>query len=69
MVLTSPNEEALQGLAKVLDNNGISYAPVVENSGPHAGQLMALGLHPRPKSEVRRFLSALPLLKEMKPTR
>ena len=59
--LTCPDEAALATLGKLLSAAGVRHRAIVESTGPYAGQLMALGIAPCAKKEVRRFLSALPL--------
>jgi hypothetical protein len=59
--LTCPDEAALRLLAELLSASGVRHRAIVETTGPFAGQLMAVGVVPCSKKEVRRFLSALPL--------
>lgn len=63
VVLTAASESDLARLAAKLDAYGIGFTRIHEPDAPHDGALMALGLHPRRKEEVRRYLSNLPLLK------
>lgn len=63
VVLTAPDEPSLAKLADKLDAYGVAFVRVLEPDSPHDGALMALGLRPRRKEEVRRYLSSLPLLK------
>ena len=63
IVLTSASELDLAKLADKLDAYGVDFVRIVEPDAPYYGALMVLGLRPRRKEEVRRYLSSLPLLK------
>lgn len=63
VVLTSPSERELVMVADGLRRAGVAYVAIFEPDAPHDGALMALGLVPKRKEDLRRFLSALPLLK------
>lgn len=63
VVLGVPDEPTLREVCARLRHAGLDYRRIVETEGPHAGQLMSLGLVPRRKEDVRRFLSSLPLLR------
>lgn len=63
VVLTTPDEASLYALACRLERLGVRFVRVVEPDEPHNGALMALGLTPVPREEVRRHLSSLPLLR------
>ena len=63
LVLQVPDEAALVREADRLQALGAHVVRVVEDAGPFAGQLMALGLRPAPRGGLRRMLSSLPLLK------
>jgi hypothetical protein len=63
VALACPDEPALEALRAVLTANGVHYRAIVETEGPHAGQLMALGLVPCDRASVRKALSQLPLLR------
>jgi hypothetical protein len=41
----------------------VRHKLIVENSPEYAGQATAIGVEPRRRSEIRRYLSSLPLLK------
>ncbi len=58
--VTVLDEPALRALAQVLDNADVDYRGIIEDAAPYAGQLMALGIAPAPKSTLRRYLAALP---------
>ena len=63
MALGVETEQELLELADRLEAAGVPLHRVVESDGPYRGQLMALGIEPGPKSQRRRFLSSLPLLR------
>jgi hypothetical protein len=63
VALGVPDEPALKALADHLESLGVPIHRVEEATGKYAGQLMALGVEPGPKSERGRHLSHLPLLK------
>jgi hypothetical protein len=54
--------EQLEALHHRLEAQCIPHAPVVESDAPYTGQLMALGLAPAPRAELKRYVSSLPLL-------
>jgi len=64
IVLEVPDEPALAALGRRLVLAGVAHVRIVEDAQPWTGQLMALGLVPVPREEVRRRLSSLPLLRE-----
>jgi len=61
--LACPNERALVKFADELRQKGVHFTSIFEPDAPYDGALMALGLAPRRKEELRRHVSALPLLK------
>lgn len=63
VVLITPNETELCTVADRLEKAGIKLVRIHEPDAPYAGALMALGLVPRRKGELRKHLSSLPLLK------
>jgi hypothetical protein len=63
IVLTVRDELALALLADRLHAGGVSFVRIHEPDPPYDGALMALGLVPGRKEVLRRYLSALPLLK------
>lgn len=63
VALTCPDEAVLRSLAARLTAAGVRHRAIMETEGPHAGELMALGLEPCPKEVPRKLLSSLPLLK------
>jgi len=62
-VLSVPNEEALMVVAAKLIRARVAFVTVFEPDAPYNGQLMALGVIPARKEDLRKHLSALPLLK------
>lgn len=63
VVLAVPNETALLFEAERLERLGVPLVRVVEPDAPYCGALMALGLRPGRKEDLRRHLSSLPLLR------
>lgn len=63
VVLTAPNELELHRVAKRLETDGIAFVRINEPDAPWCGALMAIGVKPARKEDVRRSLSSLPLLK------
>ncbi len=61
--LVVPDERALREVADRLDAHGCKYVSIVETDEPYHGCLMALGCVPARKEDLRRALSALPLLR------
>jgi hypothetical protein len=63
VVLTTPDEPALRALAERLEAAGVAFVRVEEPDPPWSGALMALGLRPGRKEDLRRHVSSLPLLR------
>lgn len=63
IALAVPNERALELLAVRLLRARVAFTAIREPDAPYNGALMALGLAPRLKSQLRRHLSDLPLLR------
>lgn len=63
VALTVPDERALVKLADDLRRAGVAFVLVFEPDPPFNGAAMSLGVCPRRKGELRRYLSALPLLR------
>lgn len=64
IALAAPDEATLRAHADRL--SALSPTPihtVIEDCGPYAGQMMAIGLAPAPRSKLRRWISSVPLLK------
>jgi len=57
------SEQKLVQLAQKLEAADLPVHRIVESDGPYAGQTMALGIEPGPKSQRRKHLSSLPLLR------
>ncbi len=57
------DESHLRAEAARLEARGADCVRIVENQGPYAGQLMALGLRPGRKEVLRKLVSSLPLLR------
>lgn len=63
VVLTTPDEASLAGVADRLTCAGISHTLIHEPSAPYNGALMAIGCTPGDKEVLKRHLSSLPLLR------
>lgn len=63
VALTCPDEASLRELGRRLSASGVRHRAIIESEGPHAGQLMAIGVEPGRKEALRRHLSMLPLLR------
>jgi len=62
VVLAACSDE-LRRLRQVLEAAGVPHRAVIENDEPYCGELMAIGLEPCPRSEVKKYMKSLPLLK------
>jgi len=62
VALAGGTGEQLEILANNLENLKVPIHRVVESHGKYAGQLMAIGVAPGPKSIRGKFLSSLPLI-------
>jgi hypothetical protein len=63
IALTQKNEHDLNELSYDLFKASIAHQRIVENDAPYSGQLMALGVKPGWRSELKKHLSSCPLLK------
>ncbi len=63
VVLTVPDESALDALAGRLRHAGVAHVVIDEPDAPYNGQRTAIGLVPGRKEVLRRHLSSLPLLR------
>jgi len=63
VVLMVPGESALQRELQRLEMRGVRLVAIYEDAVPYTGQLMALGLKPGSKEELRRHCSSLPMLR------
>ncbi len=63
VVLACRDEPHLQHEADRLEREGVALVRVVENEGPYAGQLTAVGLRPGRKGVIGRHVSSLPRLR------
>jgi len=62
-VILEASPEELQALEHKLQLAGCPHRSIRENDLPWNGELLAIGLRPALKKEVKRHLSSLPLLK------
>lgn len=63
IALTCANEAELQALSQRLFLAGIKHKRIIESDAPWTGQLMALGIPPGKRSELKRHLSMYKLLR------
>lgn len=63
VALAVETEKALDQLASKLEAAGVPIHRVEESTGKYAGQLMAIGIKPGPKSIRGKYLSNLPLVR------
>jgi peptidyl-tRNA hydrolase len=63
VALSVESEQQLRSLADELEAKGVPVHRVEESHGKYAGQLMALGIAPGPKSVRGQHLSTLPLIR------
>jgi hypothetical protein len=63
IALTTKNEEGLNELSYSLFKAGIAHRRIIESDTPYTGQLMAIGIKPGWRSELRKHLSHLRLLR------
>lgn len=62
-VALQASEIELHALAARLQIAGVPHTKIIENNDEYAGQLMAIGVRPAPRDQLRRYFSSLPLLK------
>jgi len=62
VALGAENQRELEQIAARLEQHGVPFHRVVESHGKYAGQLMALGVAPGPKSVRGKHLSNIQLL-------
>jgi len=63
VVLTTPSEESLEAVRVRLVRACVPHVAIREPDAPWNGQLMALGVEPARKEDLRKHLSCLPLLR------
>ena len=63
VVLACRDEAHLLAETDRLEAKGVALVRVIENEGPYAGQLTAVGLKPARKESVRRLLSSIASLR------
>ncbi len=63
IALGVPGQAALVVEAERLERRGVKLVRIYEPDAPHDGALMALGLVPARKEELRRHVSSLPKLR------
>lgn len=64
VALAVPDEAALRRVAEALGAASLTHTLIVEDTGPHAGQACALGVHPSAdRAAIKKVVSALPLVR------
>lgn len=63
VILSVADEPALIATARRLGEAGVAFKAIREPDAPYGNALMALGLVPRRRSELRKYLSELPLFR------
>lgn len=63
IALEAKDEAHLAQISFDLFQKGIPHKRIIENDAPWTGQLMAIGIPPMERSKLRKYLSALPLIK------
>lgn len=63
VVLAVPSEEALVREADRLEKAKLQITRIYEPDAPYCGAMMAFGIAPARKEDIRRHVSCLPLLK------
>lgn len=63
VVLAASNELELKSIRKLLFARGVDHVAIHEPDPPYHGQLMAIGVVPKKKSQVYPHLSSIPLLR------
>lgn len=61
-VVLQASPEDLEELRGRLEAESVPHRAIIENDEPYRGQLMAVGLEPRPRSEVKKYVRSLRLL-------
>jgi len=63
VALAARDERDLEQIAARLRARGVAFVEIREPDPPHNGALMALGIRPGRKEDLRRALSSVPLLR------
>jgi hypothetical protein len=63
IALGAASEKDLKRIEARLEQHGVPFRSITESHGSYAGQPMAIGVEPGPKSERGRHLSDVPLLR------
>lgn len=62
-VVLGATANQLAELERQLEVVGVRFSAIRESDPPYEGELLAIGIEPQLKSQVRRYVSSLPLLK------
>jgi hypothetical protein len=63
VVLGAEDERALLTVADRLSAAGVGHVLIRESDSPFCGQAMAIGVRPGRRSQLKKYLSSLPLLR------
>ena len=64
VALAVPDESSLRRIAEALGQHSLTHKLVTEDSGPFAGQAMAIGIEPSAnRKAIGRVVSSLPLVR------
>jgi malonyl CoA-acyl carrier protein transacylase len=64
VALATADQAHLEDVKAKLSKLGIPFSEIIESEGPHAGELMALGVKPlEDRSTIRKAVSSLPLVR------
>jgi hypothetical protein len=54
---------ALRHISGRLEAAGVDHSVIVENEGEYEDQIMAIGVKPKRRSQLKKYFSSLPLLR------
>ena len=63
VVLAAKTSTQLNQISDKLKLANVEHCLIIENDEPYVGELLAIGIQPQERTEVKRHLSSLPLLK------
>ena len=63
IALTCKDERELEDISFLLFQAGVRHTRIIEDDPPYTGQLMAIGIPPQRRSQLKRLLSRQPLLR------
>lgn len=63
IALEAESSEHLGEISAKLKEAGVEHSRIIENQEPYDGELLAIGVRPGPREELRRYFSCLPLVR------